>query len=505
MLTPLVVGLLIVGYSVVCIVLGLLGGKETADNAHDFYTASRTTPWFVLVMTYIASMVSVWLFFAGPGGSYRGGFAMFYVDLSAVPLVMIIMYFVTTKVWLLSTRKNYITMADVFCDRYDSKWLRLIIGILCLATSLPYIVAVLSASGQAVNVVSGGAVSVQTGLVIMGVVMVFYVLAGGIRSVSWTDVVQGVIFFATLWIIAIVIVQLEFGSFGELFKQALATQPDWFSYPGPEEWAPYSLRFGYALSCAIGWAIMLPHVFVRAGLMAKDIGGIRKLLVSYPILDTLIWAAPVVIGISGLIILPGLSEADTELLIPYMVQNVIYGQLPVLGNVLLSLFFLGAIAVGMSTADSFLLVSASIVTEDILEKICGIKLTEKTRVLSIRLTIGIIGLVCILLALNPPELIWTLIMFAISLVIPLFPPLVAALYWRRATSSAAIISVIAGVIAVILTYKFGHGDNWNGVFGLLVSSVLMVVISYLTPQEDSRRLDLFYGALSEAEAEHLST
>jgi len=99
-------------------------------------------------------------------------------------------------------------------------------------------------------------------------------------------------------------------------------------------------------------------------------------------------------------------------------------------------------------------------------------------------------------------LIWTLIMFAIAIVMPAFPVLVAALYWRRATAPAAVIATVAGVATVLLTYQYGYGNNWYGAFGLAVSAVLMIVISLVTPKTDEKVLDEFYGALDEAEIEH---
>ena len=160
-------------------------------------------------------------------------------------------------------------------------------------------------------------------------------------------------------------------------------------------------------------------------------------------------------------------------------------------------FFIGASAVGISTADSFLLVSSSIVYEDILSHTFGLKLSEKNKMRVIRLTILVIGGVSVLLAINPPQLIYTLIMFAIAIVMPLFPILVFAIYWKRATREAAIVSAVVGTVLVLMSYfVWGIGDTWYGALGMLGSTVTMVAVSLLTKPrpEDGRE---FYAALDQ--------
>ena len=94
-------------------------------------------------------------------------------------------------------------------------------------------------------------------------------------------------------------------------------------------------------------------------------------------------------------------------------------------------------------------------------------------------------------------------MFAIALVMPLFPVLVGALYWRRATAAGAVVATVAGVITVLLTYfLWKTGDTWYGAYGMLVSTVLLILVSYLTPKTDSEVLDKFYGTLDRADAKY---
>jgi Na+/proline symporter len=194
------------------------------------------------------------------------------------------------------------------------------------------------------------------------------------------------------------------------------------------------------------------HVFVRSGFSGKDMHTQRKLMTLTPVLQAIVWTGTMVIGLVGIGLLPGLESSDTELIIPYMIQNVIQGVNPALAVVLMVAFFAGATAVGITTADSFLLVSSSIVYEDILHQTFGIELDEKKRMILVRVIIAIIGGISVIFALNPPQLIYTLIMFAIAIVMPLFPILVCAIYWKRATKEAAVVSAVVGTALVLMTY-----------------------------------------------------
>ncbi len=474
--------------------------KGQNPNARSFLTAGGSISWPMLVMTYLASLMSTWVFFAGPGGYYRGGLGYWVSEFSYIALFPIIAHFTMNKVWLLNHMRGYTTPADFYDDRFKSPLLRVILALVFLASSFPYIASVLISIGQAAGVATGGQMNYRAVILIVGIVITIYVMLGGMKSVAMTDTIQGLIFISLLWIIACACLGIGFnGSLKNAFHAIQQNSSAWLSYPGPDGWVPYGARLGYPLSCAIGWTIMLPHVFVRSGYSGKDMHTQRKLMVLTPILQGFVWTGTMLIGLVGIALLPGLSQGDTELIIPYMIQNVIQSIHPTLATVLMLAFLIGASAVGISTADSFLLVSSSIVYEDILHRTLGIELSEKKKMLVVRLTIAVIGGLSVVLALHPPQLIFTLIMFAIAIVMPLFPILVCAIYWKRATKQAAVIAAIVGTILVLMTYfVWNIGGTWYGAIGMLGSTAAMVIVSLLTKPEESPE---FFQALEESSAE----
>ena len=63
---------------------------------------TASVPWPVLVMTYIASLMSTWVFFAGPGAYYRGGLGYWLSEMSYIALFPIIAHFTMNKVWVVN-------------------------------------------------------------------------------------------------------------------------------------------------------------------------------------------------------------------------------------------------------------------------------------------------------------------------------------------------------------------------------------------------------------------
>jgi SSS family solute:Na+ symporter len=295
------------------------------------------------------------------------------------------------------------------------------------------------------------------------------------------------------------------GNWGACISSVWGNVNSWFSYPGPDAWVPYEARLSYPLQSAIGWTIMLPHVFVRSGLMARNLKEQRRMAGIVPILQVIVWTSCMCIGMIGIACFVGLDTTTTEYIIPYLIQNLMGEAAPAFAGVMLVLFVLGALAVGISTADSFLLVAGSLVSRDLINNTFKVRLSERGELNLTRVVVVIAGAVSIVVALFSEALIWTLVQFAIAIVVPLFPALVCGIYWKRATKQAALVSSLAGFVVAVLEYMvWGIGDVWYSTPALVVSAVLMVVVSLLTKNdpEESRE---FYELLERGEASTYET
>lgn len=459
---------------------------------------TTSVPWPVLVMTYIASLMSTWVFFAGPGAYYRGGLGYWISEMSYIGLFPIIVHFTMNKVWIFNQQKggSLVTPADFYYERFKSPALRTILSLIFLCASFPYIASVLVAIANAAQYATGGAINYRMAVIVVGLIMTVFMCIGGVKSAALADTVQGLLFILLLWVIVVACLIVGFdGSLPSAVSSLWENTQSFFSYPGPSGWTPYAGRFGYPFSCAIGWSIMLPHVFVRSGYFGDNLKGQRRLGYFTPALQAVVWTGTMLIGLIGLALNSTLTSSDTELIIPFMVQEYVLDFNPALAQVLMIAFFIGASAVGLSTSNAFLSVSSAIVSSDLLKHTFHIHISEKNEPRFNRLIILLLGLGSTMLALDPPDLIFTLIMFAIAIVMPLFPILVMALYWKRATKQAAIAASIVGTVLVLMTYfVWNIGGTWYGAIGLLGSTVVMIVVSLCTRQ-DPEDSESFYETL----------
>ncbi len=494
MLSASTIWLIFAAYFAFLIIVAAVVTQREKKQAQGIQLQTGKFSWPILVMTYIASCMSVWVFFAGPGAYYRSGIGYYFSELSYLALFPILCYFTMTKVWLVNQEMNFTTPADFFYARYKSRSLTVIMAIIYLLCAFPFISSVLVSAGRAAEIASNGAVSSSLFCLICGIIMVLFVAIGGVKSTVFADAIQGWLFIGALWAIVIAVLNIVFGgSLVEAFKTVFTNQPEWFAYPGPSGSTGFAARLSYPLCCGIGFTIMLPQVFVRAGYYSSDLKNQRQMAFVAPGLQTLVWTGCMLIGVIALAALPNLTGTDTEMVIPLMI-NIIGGSHGTLASILMSAFLIGTLAVGLSTANAMLMTTSSIIYKDILVDTMKIKFKAQEKTM-VRIVVLIFGALTVLFALRPWQLVFDMMLFGDAIVMPLFPALIAGIYWKRATKLAATVSVGVGAAIVLLTFfAWGLGFVWYGTIGMGVSIVLLVVISLLTKDnpEDSAE---FYRAL----------
>jgi Na+/proline symporter len=146
----------------------------------------------------------------------------------------------------------------------------------------------------------------------------------------------------------------------------------------------------------------------------------------------------------------------------------------------------------MSTIDSILLLSGSLVVENLYAKRRGAVIETAGGLRIARRVTFAIGALALLVAIRPPAAIFWIVTMAFSLMASAFTfPFLLGLWWRRTTREGGMAGIAGGAAACVLWYvagyvRFGSLDNWIGgiwpaLLGPLVSLVLVVAVSLLTP------------------------
>jgi len=457
---------IIIVYLSAVVGVGLAARRGSLRGPVEFFLAGRSLGPLVLVATMAATNFSAFTVVGFAGAGYRLGFAFYPVMGFGTAFMALSFLLIGLPVWRLGKRYGLVTPPELLVRRFDSRPLGVVFGTAMAVFTLPYLAIQPLAAGYALESTLG--LPHALGGALVTALVVSYCLVGGVRSVAWTDVLQGLFMFAAL-ALSLVAVARASGGF-EVGLTALAEQtPEHFMRPG----AGGGIALGIWGSYMLLWLLadpMFPQLFQRF-YAARGERAIVRTAVAYPVITTVLFFLPVAIGVFGRLHVTGLEGGDTDRILPMMVERFGGPWLP-------GLVSAGLIAAIMSTMDSQLLTLGSIVERDLLglgrsdassptlssEAPRNARPGRRTHLLPTRLSLAALALVGYLLSLRPPATILALATETFGGLAVLLPSVVAALWWRRATAPGLIASIIAGETWVALAH-FGLVPS----FGLLAA------------------------------------
>jgi SSS family solute:Na+ symporter len=149
----------------------------------------------------------------------------------------------------------------------------------------------------------------------------------------------------------------------------------------------------------------------------------------------------------------------------------------------------------MSTGDALLHAGASVAVED------GVgpfnDLNDREQRLLMRFVVVGMGAIAYFFALYEGVSLVVLLLSSYGIIAQFTPPLIAALYWRRATTPGILSGLLVGS-AVTLFFFFNRPlapwDLHEGILGLLAHIPVLVVVSLLTPSEEGRAQEFLAAA-----------
>ncbi len=135
-------------------------------------------------------------------------------------------------------KMNLLTIGDYYRNRYG-KSIEILCSILIILSYLGWVAAQITALGLVFSVLSGGSISIPVGMVVGTILVLIYVIMGGMLAVAYTDFVQMIVLVIGLSYIAWVSADMAGGA-NKVF--ALAHEKEWFQIlPEPTSRIGYSL------------------------------------------------------------------------------------------------------------------------------------------------------------------------------------------------------------------------------------------------------------------------
>ena len=470
-------------YTVLVLYLGIMAfigwyaGRKT-NNIGDFFVLSGKAGVVVSGIAYFSTQFSMGTFLGTPGTIYGVGYAGMAISVPGAVFCMILpALLIGRKLITLGQKYGFLTMADYLTDRYHSKNMSGVLGVMMLFFLVPMMGAQIIGAGVIVHVFTG--LPEWVGVVGMGIIVILYCMTGGMKGAMMTDVIQGSLMIATAVVTFIVSIVMG-GGFSNINHTLQSMNEAYLTFPGANGYMPWT----YYISNIVLWSFFTmgqPHLFTKFFAM-KD----HKTMFKAILLGTagMFFSATLIewAGVNGIASIQNIEKADQ--IIPMILQR---GMNPFLA----SIFIAGIVAAGMSTIDGILVTTTGAVTRDIYQKIINKNATDEAVMSLSKVVTVIIGIVVICFGVFQPGSIFEINLFAFSGMAIFVVPILFGIYWKKATAKGAIASVIVGIISLLLfTLNPSVKALAMGFHALfpttIIASIVMIVVSKFTetpPQE----------------------
>jgi cation/acetate symporter len=452
----------VVAIVLVCTVTLAVGafGLRLSRTTSDFYVAGRTVTPYRNASAIGGEYLSAASFLGIAGLVYTGGLDMLWFPVGYTVGYVVLLVLVAAPL----RRSGAYTLADFAEARLESTAIRRLCSLLVVGIGWLYLLPQLQGAGLALRAVTG-APSWLGGLVV-AVVVVANVAAGGMRSITLVQAVQYWIKLTAIAVPAFVLLAVWVGD-GTPAPDVLRADAGWaqplhgLGGQGHPVYATYSLLLALALG-----TMGLPHVLVRFYTNPDGRAARRTTLTVVALLGTF-YLFPPLYGLFGRVYLPELPDGtapDTVMLsLPGHVLQGTAGQL--LSAVLAG----GAFAAFLSTASGLTISVAGVLDQDVLRaRLARVTSHDATTVQGFRLAAGLAVVVPYAASrVVEPVGLATMVSLAFAVAASTFCPLLVLGSWWRGLSTvgAGAGLVVGGVLAasaVGITVLAGPIDGWPG-------------------------------------------
>lgn len=420
------------GYVSVLILIGLLISRRQ-KNACDFMLGSRSVNYVVTAIATHATDMSAWLFMAFPGAVYAEGMIACWSAIGLFVCMFLSWQFIATKLRQATEKYKAPTLSSYFEKRFDdtSGKIRIISACISLFFFTLYISAGIVALGRALEATFG--FSYHTGITLGTLTVAAYTVLGGFLAIAWNDFLQGLFVLFIITLLPLYALGAV-GGFSNILHVASVKNISLALFPD------FSLKtMAGVLIPAFGWGLGYfgqPHILVNfMGIDdPKKIKKAKYIGLSWQFVTL---SAAILIGLIGIAFFKT-PLPNSELVFINMVKALF--------NPFLAGFILCSIlAAAISTMDSQILVSASMLTEDLYKKLLNKKASSRQLLTMSRVASVLVVLSSYFVAFNNNESIFELVRYAWGGLGSTFGPvLILSLYWKGITRNGALAGIVVG-------------------------------------------------------------
>ena len=451
-------------YMVIMISVGLYASRKTHTVA-EFMVAGRSLPLWLCSVTVMATWFGGAMLLGGAGAAYGEGMFGVVEDPWGGALALLLVGFFFARLF---RRMRIITVVD-FMEQRFGKVAGVGLTITTLFANVLWVASMLVAFGTIFETLTS--IPMQTGIIVGAIVIFTYTAVGGMWAVALTDFIQMIIIMIGLVILATVVL-IDIGGWGAVAPQLPEhtfrmvplenTRIEWLNY-----FRAITIIGVVDISAQTLFQRIASAKSERVAQNSFYIGGLGYLFFGL---------IPVMLGIIGSVTMPDLANPET--IIPELAKVHLH-------PVAIAVFVGALLAAIMSTADSALLASASILSKNVLPFVKRDP-SPRLSLLVARWAIPACGTISIFVALKI-KVVFTLMVDANMLgLAAIIVPFIMGVWWKKANRTGALTAMAVG-IAVWLTTLAMRPELPADFMGMLASLVTMLVVTPLTQEFDPPR------------------
>ena len=472
-----------IAYLLGILYLGIKAYRRTHDLG-DYILGGRKLGSVVTALSVGASDMSGWLLLGLPGAIYLSGISEVWIGVGLVIGAYCNWIFVAKPLRVYSQyANNSLTLPDYFENRFNdrSRMLRLLSAAVILLFFTFYTASGLV--GGAILFENSFGLDYSVALLSGAFIIVSYTFVGGFLAVAWTDAIQALLMLAAL-LIAPVTVFTSAGDSGGVWQQIQTVNPQ-----STDLFANLTL-LGWVSLMAWGLGYVgQPHILTRFMAIESPakIESARRIAMWWM---KIVLLGSVATGMAGIAYFSDQPLDNPETVFIALSQNLFN---PWIAGIITA-SILSAI---MSTIDSQLLVSSSVISEDFYRVFIRPQASEKELLMVSRAAVIAIALLALLIAGDRDSRVLDLVSYAWAGFGAAFGPVIVfSLFWRQMTAMSAVAGMLLGAVTVLVWSNLSGGifDLYEIVPGFAFASIAIVAISLLKPEANDTTLNQYDSA-----------
>ncbi len=475
------IALLIMGaVFIASIALGVIARRGHAMTLEQWSVAGGGFGSVLVFLLMAGELYTTFTFLGGSGWAYGKGAPALYI-LCYPALAYSLSYFLLPAIWRASHGRGFVSQADFFIARYDSRLLGVVVALVGVAALVPYLVLQFKGLGIIVSEASYGRVSPAAAIWTGALALVVYVVISGVRGSAWTAALKDALILVVVVAMGLYLPYHWYGGIAPMFSAIDQARPGFLTLGGTGRSASWFISTVLLTSIGVyTWPQFFSGVYT-----ARSDDVFRKNAVVLPIYQLVVLFV-FFVGFAATLKVPGLVGADGDLsLFRIAKQTFAPWMIGVVGA--------GGLLTALVPGSMLLICAATILAKNVYRELAPTA-SERRTALVARALVPVLTLVSVQLTLHGGQAIVALLLMGYNVVTQLFPALVLSLGDApRISARAALAGIAAGEVTVAVVTLSGASlgtllPGWPavvtelniGVVALVVNLVVMSVVALST-------------------------